>query len=131
MAAADLQQVLIVDDEELVRHFVDRTLRGAGYRTTLAPSGVAALELASTAPAFDLLLTDLMMPSMRGDELARRMRVAFPDLKVLYLTGFADALFQSRPLLWDNETFVEKPVTGRALLEAVSMALFGHTRGPE
>src|SRR5262249_49771864 len=109
MPAADLQyQLLIVDDEELVRHFVDRILRSAGYRTTLAAAGPAALELASTSPAFDLLLTDLMMPNMRGDELVRRMRVAFPDLKVLYLTAFADSLFQTRPLLWDNETFVEK-----------------------
>ena len=48
----------------------------------------------------------------------------FRIYKVLYLTGFADSLFQSRPLLRDTETFVEKPVTGQALLEAVSMALF-------
>jgi CheY-like chemotaxis protein len=130
MPAADRQyRVLIVDDDKPILHFADRTLRSAGYETALAPNGHAALELVSTAPAFDLLVTDLMMPNMRGDDLARRMRVAFPDLRVLYLTGFTDALFTSRPLLWENETFVEKPITTEGLREAVSMALFGHTRG--
>jgi len=123
-------RLLIVDDEEPVLNFVDRTLRAAGYHTTLAPNGRAALDVVSVSPAFDLLLTDLMMPGMRGDDLARRMRVASADLKVLYLTGFSDALFASRPLLWENETFLEKPASQSALLEAVSRALFGHSRGP-
>jgi two-component system cell cycle sensor histidine kinase/response regulator CckA len=124
-------RVLIVDDEESILNFADRALRVGGYETALAPTGDAALEIASMAPPFDLLVTDLLMPNMTGDELARQMRVAFPDLKVLYLTGFADRLFSHRPILWANESFVEKPVTTAGLREAVSMALFGHTRGPE
>jgi hypothetical protein len=51
-------------------------------------------------------------------------------IKVLYVTGFADVLFTERRTLWEDEAFVEKPVSMLALREAVSLALFGHTRGP-
>ena len=130
MAADRRYRVLIVDDEAPILAFVDRVLRGGGYETTPAPTADAALEIASTASPFDRLLTDVQMPGMKGDELARRLRQQHPDLKVLYLTGFTDRLFDSRAMLWENESFVEKPITSSGVLEAVSMALFGHTRGP-
>ena len=130
MAAERRSRVLIVDDEDSVLRFVDRVLREAGYQTITARTGEDAIDVASREAPFDLLLTDLMMPGMRGDELARRLRQNDPDLKVLYLTGFADQLFAERQVLWVGETFIEKPVTMTALNEAVSLALFGHTRGP-
>jgi hypothetical protein len=52
-----------------------------------------------------------------------------PDIKVLYMTGFADRLFAERNALWAHEAFVEKPVTVAGIQEAVSLLLFGHTRG--
>jgi len=124
-------RVLVVDDEASVLLFVDRALRDAGYDPTLAPNADAALALAAASEPFDLLLTDLMMPGMCGDELARHLRLRHPDLRVLYLTGFSDRLFATRPVLWTNEAFIEKPVTVAGLREAVSLAIFGHTRGPE
>ena len=71
------------------------------------------------------------MPGINGDELARRLGVPNPDLKVPYLTGFADRLFAARGVLWEHEAFLDKPATVAALCEAVSLALFGHTRGPD
>ena len=130
MTAGDrVYRVLIVDDEEPILRFVDRVLRKAGNDTTLAPGAPEALELLSSGPSFDLLLTDLMMPGMRGDELARLLTGRMPDIKVLYMTGYADRLFAERTTLWANEAFVEKPVTVVGLQEAVSLLLFGHTRG--
>jgi two-component system cell cycle sensor histidine kinase/response regulator CckA len=130
MSASDRRyRVLIVDDEEAVLHFVDRVLRKAGYDTALAPDAPEALALLASGPPFDLLLTDLMMPGMRGDELARLLCRTMPDIKVLYMTGFADRLFAERNALWANEAFVEKPVTVTGMQEAVSLLLFGHTRG--
>jgi CheY-like chemotaxis protein len=122
-------RVLIVDDEEPMRELLDRVLRTAGYDTLLACGGAEALAVAKAGEAFDLLLTDLMMPGMSGDELARELHRQRPFLKVLYLTGFSDRLFDLRPVLWSNEAFIDKPVTVTALREAVSQALFGHTRG--
>ena len=60
---------------------------------------------------------------------ARRLRRVDPNVKILYFTGYSDWLFNEKKVLWENEAFVEKPVTLRGLLEAVSLSLFGHTRG--
>src|SRR5579884_3643128 len=101
--------VLVVDDEEPVRKFVDRVLTDAGYKTALAADGPAAIELAGTLDRLDVLLTDLMMPEMHGDELARRLREREPGLKVLYLTGYSDRLFKEKVTLWEDEAFLDKP----------------------
>jgi CheY-like chemotaxis protein len=124
------RRILVVDDEDAIRRFVDRVLRDAGYQTCVAPDGASALRLVETGGSFDLLLTDLNMPEMAGDELARRVRLVHPDLAVLYLTGFADRLFTARATLWENEAFVEKPVSIDGLREAVALALFGTTQSP-
>src|SRR5215470_2568801 len=76
---------LVVDDEEPVRRFVNRVLTEANYRTTLAADGAEAVTMAAAHGPFDILVTDLMMPEMTGDELARRLRQNDPRLKVLYL----------------------------------------------
>jgi two-component system, cell cycle sensor histidine kinase and response regulator CckA len=117
--------ILVVDDEEPVRDFVQRVLDEAGYGSSVAESGLAALRLVSETGAPDLLLTDLGMPGMRGDELAATMRRASPDLKVLYLTGYSDQLFTERKTLWENETYLDKPCSVKGLIEAVNMALYG------
>ena len=117
--------VLVVDDDQAVRDFVDRVLREAGYRTMVAGSGPEAIELAATEP-IDLLLTDVNMPQMTGDELARRLRHDEPSLKVLYLTGFSDQLFNEKTTLWQDEAYLEKPCTIAGLLQAVSLITLGH-----
>ncbi len=120
-------RILIVDDDAPVRRFVDRVLREAGYQTTVASDGPEALGVATITGPPDLLLTDVRMPGMNGDELARRLRAQEPDLRVLYLTGYSDQLFTERMVLWEKEAFLEKPCSVQALLEAVSLMLSGHT----
>jgi two-component system, cell cycle sensor histidine kinase and response regulator CckA len=122
---------LVVDDEEPVRRFVDRVLREGGYKTMLAGDGPEALEVAARHEDFDILVTDLMMPAMNGDELARRLRQQAPSLKVLYLTGFADRLFKEKTTLWADEAFLEKPCSMKGLLEAVSLLLTGRVDMPK
>jgi two-component system cell cycle sensor histidine kinase/response regulator CckA len=119
-------RVLIVDDEAPIRTFVDRVLRDAGYLTAQAASGLEAIEVAELFGPFDLLLTDVRMPGMTGDELARRLREHERDLKVLYLTGFSDQLFKGKAVLWQGEAFLDKPSTVNGLLEAVSLILYSH-----
>lgn len=122
--------MLIVDDEASVRGFAERTLRDAGYETAAAADGPEALRMAEAQGPFDLLLADVMMPEMRGDELAGRLRRIDPELKVLYLTGYSDRLFKEKTALCEHEAFVEKPVSMNGLLEAVSLILVGHTHRP-
>ena len=125
IATSEPVSVLIVDDEESIRTYVDRVLSKAGYRTTLAVDGPDAIGVAAGGDRFDLLLTDVMMPAMTGAELARQLRQGHPQLKVLYLTGYADQLFTEKTTLWDDEAFLEKPCSAAALLQAVSLALTG------
>jgi CheY-like chemotaxis protein len=117
--------ILIVDDQPSVRHFVGRVLKNAGYTTASAPDGPEALKIIETSGAINLLVTDLIMPQMRGDELARRVRLASPAMKVLYVTGHRDQLFQETATLGDAEAFLDKPFAIHDLLEAVSMLLAG------
>ena len=123
--------VLIVDDEEPLRRFVERVLQQAGYRTTTAADGPEAIEKARTLETFDILVTDVMMPQMTGDELARRLRQTEPGLKVLYLTGYSDRLFKEKVTLWKDEAFLDKPCSVKGLIEAVSLLLFGRFEIPE
>lgn len=122
--------VLVVDDEEPIRKFVDRVLRDAGYHTKMAADGPEAIEVARSMETVDLLLTDVMMPQMAGDELARRLRQDEPALKVLYLTGFSDSLFKERMTLWQDEAFLDKPCTVKGLLQAVSLITCGRLPVP-
>lgn len=123
-------RVLVVDDEEPILKFVDRVMREAGYETMTASDGPEAIERARTMGRIDLLLTDVMMPQMPGDELARRLRQDEPGLKVLYLTGFSDSLFKERITLWQDEAFLDKPCTVKGLLQAVSLLTCGRLTGP-
>ena len=124
-------RALVVDDEEPVRKFVDRVLRDAGYETTTAGGGEEALLAAQNMPTVDILVTDLMMPQMTGDELARRLRQHEAGVKVLYLTGYSDKLFKEKVTLWQDEAFLDKPCSVQGLRQAVSLLLFGTLETPQ
>lgn len=112
-----------MDDEEGVLRFVRGALTHFGYDVTTATGGRQAIELDRQRGPFDLLLTDLLMPNMRGDELAVALRGARPGLPVLYMTGYPQQLYQSRTALDDHESLVEKPASIDELLAAVQRAL--------
>jgi two-component system cell cycle sensor histidine kinase/response regulator CckA len=126
-----LTRVLVVDDEQSIRTFAGRALRDAGYEVAVASDGPEALRIVEEQVPFDVFVIDILMPEMRGDELARRIRQMDADAKVLYFTGYSDVLFKEKMTLWEHEAFIEKPVSVKALLEAVSLILFGHTHGRE
>ena len=129
--AQPITRVLVVDDEASIRSLVDRVLRDGGYDVTVASSGPDALHLVNEQAPFDLFVIDLMMPEMRGDEFARQLRTMHPDSKVLYFTGHSDQLFERRQMLWEHEAYLDKPVTTKGLLEAVSLLLHGEIRAPK
>jgi two-component system, cell cycle sensor histidine kinase and response regulator CckA len=122
--------VLVVDDEEAIRQVVRYILEKTGYHVIEAGSGREAIALIDGGAPIDLLMADLEMPEMGGDEMARRIRATRPDLKVLYVTGHIDRLMDERPLLWQGEAFLEKPFSAAGLLEAVSLILYGTVKRP-
>lgn len=121
--AQPLSRVLVVDDDEGIRHFAERALGRNGYDVVTARDGSEAIRLVEAEPRFDLFVIDVMMPNMRGDELARRLRARDPDIQVLYFTGYADQFFALRPMLRENETVLVKPVSITEFLDAVSRRL--------
>jgi two-component system cell cycle sensor histidine kinase/response regulator CckA len=123
-------RLLVVDDEQTILAYVNRILTRAGYRPALASSGPEALRLAARMDRLDLLVTDVMMPEMSGDELAEKLRESHPDMKVLFQTGYSDRLFEEQTALADGESFIEKPYTIQSFQEAVSLLAFGVTRIP-
>jgi two-component system cell cycle sensor histidine kinase/response regulator CckA len=124
-------RILVVDDEEAVRDFTERALQTAGYEVVVATSGTQALDLVARLGPFDGFVLDVVMPGMSGNELAQQLRRVDPDAKILYFTGFSDRLFGEKKTLWEHEAFVEKPLTMKGLLEAVSLLLYGDLRNPD
>jgi len=124
----DRKRLLIVDDEQPILDLVSRILATDTYEITLAQSGEAAAELlaAPDFSAIDLLVTDLIMPGMNGRQLGVLVRRRFPNVRILYVTGFADTLFQNLQELGDGESFIEKPFGTEGLLEATRLLMFGH-----
>jgi CheY-like chemotaxis protein len=122
-----LISILAVDDEPGVLALVRRCLDDERVTLTEAASGKDALAHIGKGAPLDLLITDLRMPEMEGDELARQVRTRDPSLKVLYLTSHADRLFDAKPLLWAEEAYLDKPFSREGLREAVALLLFGRT----
>jgi DNA-binding response OmpR family regulator len=120
------KRLLVVDDELPILKLVTRILATDSYDISSASSGEEAAQLINT-PGFagvDLLVTDLMMPGMNGRELATLARRQFPNLRVLYITGFADTLFKDLTELNEGESFIEKPFGTDGLLEATRLLMF-------
>ena len=117
--------VLVVDDDDAVRAVARRILELDDYAVIDASSGDEAVALLSIGMEVDLLLTDLDMPGLTGEDLARAFRTARPDLKILYVSGVIDRLMDERPLLGEGEAFLTKPFAQAGLLEAVALLLFG------
>ena len=113
---AALQTVLLVEDDEDVREFTQIALAQAGFRVLVAPDGLAALRLAEAeAGPIDAVVSDLVMPRLKGPELAARLRVLRPHIRVLHISGYpADALARSaeRPV----DALLEKPFTADQLV---------------
>jgi two-component system cell cycle response regulator CpdR len=81
-------RILLAEDEEAMRTYLARALENAGYEVIAVDRGTAALPWLETE-AFDLLLTDIVMPEMDGIELAQRCAEISPETKVMFITGFA------------------------------------------
>ena len=81
-------RILLAEDDESMRIYLARALERVGYMVTSVDRGTAALPLLESEP-FDLLLTDIVMPEMDGIELAQKAATIAPDIRVMFITGFA------------------------------------------
>ena len=111
------ERILLVEDEAAVRSLLRRFLDSQGYRVVEAQDGDAAIGVAESSNGFDLLLTDLVMPGMGGFELARRLGEQWPDLQVVFMSGYSEDAVRNtdaEPVM-DETNFLQKPFSTDAL----------------
>jgi two-component system, cell cycle sensor histidine kinase and response regulator CckA len=114
------ETVLLVEDEAIVRDLVHEMLETAGYRVLEAPSGADAIAIAAAyKEPIDLLVTDVVMPAMSGQELAARLLAERPELRVLFTSGYTEDAITSHGVLAPGTAFAEKPFTAAELGQKV------------
>lgn len=118
------ETILLVEDEPAVRLLTRTLLVQHGYNVVEAPNGETALQIAATHDApIHLLLTDVVMPRMGGRELADRLLQQRPDIRVVYVSGYAEHAIARHGILEEGCILLQKPFTPDALLAVVQTAL--------
>jgi two-component system, cell cycle sensor histidine kinase and response regulator CckA len=112
--APGTETVLLVDDTESLRHMIERVLSGFGYTVLVARDGAQALEVSDAHPEnIDLLLSDVVMPGIGGPELAVRLRMRRPGMRVLLMSGYDEHSLASSA--GSYASFIAKPFRPEAL----------------
>jgi two-component system cell cycle sensor histidine kinase/response regulator CckA len=119
-AARDDETVLVVEDEAMVRGIMARTLRDCGYNVLEAANGRAALEiLEAETGRINLIVADVVMPDLGGREMAARLAQRWPEVPVLFTSGYTGLDVVRRGLLEEDREFLQKPLAPEALARKV------------
>jgi len=118
------ETILLIEDDDQVRVVTGGILRGNGYRVIEGRNAADALRSAENhAGTIDLLLTDVIMPQLSGPELAKRLVLTRPDMRVLFMSGYTDGTVVRHGLLSDTTSFLAKPITVASLTTKVREVL--------
>jgi len=119
-----LRRILLAEDDESMRGFLERALAKAGYEVASFNNGADALDRLHEEP-FTLLLTDIVMPRLDGIELARKASELDPELKIMFITGFAAVTLNTDAAVPNNARVLSKPFHLRDLVREVDRLLAG------
>jgi signal transduction histidine kinase/ActR/RegA family two-component response regulator len=123
-AAKGSERILLVDDESQIIDMEQQMLEHLGYKVTSSTDSQRALELFTRNPEdFDLVITDMTMPHMTGDRLARRLLDIKPEIPVILCTGFNEAITEEKALSMGIQKFVMKPVVKNELASTIRAVL--------
>lgn len=120
--AGEMARILLAEYDNDMRRFLVRALEKAGYEVVDFDNGLSAYDRLCEEP-FTLLLTDIVMPEMDGIELARRATELDPDLKVMFITGFAAVALNPDSQAPNNAKILSKPFHLRDLVSQVERML--------
>jgi two-component system cell cycle sensor histidine kinase/response regulator CckA len=116
--------ILLVEDEEAVRSFAARALRMRGYNVLEAGGGEEALEIVKAGDAkIDLIITDVVMPTMDGPTMVRNVKLSHPDLPVIFMSGYAEEAFRKNDQSSEDIHFLPKPFGLKQLAAKVKEVL--------
>jgi two-component system cell cycle sensor histidine kinase/response regulator CckA len=117
--------ILLVEDEDAVRNFGARALRSRGYTVIEAQSGVDALTQLETHSIedIDLVVSDVVMPEMDGPSLLRELRARKPEIRVIFVSGYAEEAFRKNLPEGQQFDFLPKPFSLKQLIEAVKRVM--------
>jgi two-component system cell cycle sensor histidine kinase/response regulator CckA len=114
--------VLLVEDEAMVRTVAERALTRQGYTVVTASNGEEALEIVTRGDAIDLLISDVVMPAMDGPTMVREVRKLRPEIPVLFMSGYAEEQLR-KSIDIDHVAFLPKPFSVQELAEAARKVL--------
>ncbi len=125
------ETILLVEDQVAIREVASVYLAGLGYNVLAAPDGEAALKIAATqGQRIDLVVTDIVMPNMGGQELVTHINRLYPQAKVLYMSGYPDSVVRHSEELAEHAEVLQKPFSLRSLAgKARSLLDNGAARG--
>lgn len=115
-------RILVVDDEEVVRLCLDRTLSSEHCEVATVPTGNAALELLERRP-FDVILLDLRMPGLQGMEVLKTIKEKWPDSEVIIVTGYAAVDSAKEAVALGAYDYLSKPVGPDEVIDAATAAM--------
>jgi two-component system, cell cycle sensor histidine kinase and response regulator CckA len=116
--------VLLVEDEPMVRSVAERALTRHGYTVISADNGEDALEVLAKGEQIDLLISDVVMPGMDGPTMVREARQSRPELKILFMSGYAEEQLR-KSIDIENVAFLPKPFSVTDLAEAARRTMTG------
>ncbi len=117
-----MTKILLAEDDTDMRRFLVKALENAGFQVSHHDNGMSAYQRLREEP-FELLLTDIVMPEMDGIELARRASELDPDIKIMFITGFAAVALNLDATAAKNAKVLSKPVHLRELVNEVQKML--------
>ncbi|HPM78621.1 MAG TPA: response regulator, partial [bacterium] len=120
------ETIMLVEDDNLVRGLAHKVLVRLGYHVLVADHGLAALELAKGyLEKIDLLLTDVVMPGMNGQQLAEKLLLIHPEMKVVFTSGYTEDAIVHHGVLNEGLHFIGKPYSPQSLAQKIRNVLDG------
>ena len=118
------ESILLVEDDQAVSDFTAKALKELGYKVKLASNGEAALEeIAANGCPYHLIISDLIMPKLNGKEMVEKIKKNYPDVKILFISGYTDNHIVHNGLLNKGINFVQKPYSVKLLAQKIRTIL--------
>lgn len=119
--------ILLVEDEDMVRAVAERALTRQGYTVETASDGEEGLNHLAGEDKFDMIVSDVVMPNMDGPAMAKQIRAQYPDMPILFMSGYAEEQLR-KSIDLDNVAFLPKPFSVAQIAEAVGGILAEHAK---